>query len=84
LKEKLDLTIKENWNCSNAEEIALQLGFVCDDTFSVILEKYIEETVVTAILTNYLAVLAMGFFNRAGADPEICPIRPRSSSRLNT
>lgn len=68
MTEKLDLTLKENWNEENAEEIALMLGFICNDLFLEILEDFIKNTVVGATMTNFLVTLAIGRFKSSGAD----------------
>lgn len=68
MTEKLDLTLKENWNEENAEEIASMLGFVCNDLFLEILEDFIKNTVAGANMTNFLVTHAIGRLKSSGAD----------------
>ena len=62
--ERLDITKKETWLNSSPEEIASYFGYHPDENFSAALVEYKKNIVNKATITDYLGVLAIGFFSK--------------------
>jgi len=64
---KLDLKNKDNWNSSNAESIANQLGFKYSEGFEAAFIGFCERYLPCEV-SNFLVTVAINHFTNLGLD----------------
>lgn len=63
LERRFDSTNKTSWSPENAPIIADRFGFILDDLFRQAIERFYNDHVLPARITNFLAPIAQGYLS---------------------